>query len=95
MQRAFAPHYQFPIKLIFVMQNLMIWLFAIYSLFLGFPCLPALRNKQATCVPNIMTPEGRMWIYYRSCEYINCGIKAIHFGQVWLIGALDCEKWEV
>ena len=45
-----------------------------------------------TCVPNIMSLEGQMWIYYRSCEYINCGIEAIHFGQVWLIGALD-EDW--
>jgi len=25
--------------------------------------------------------------------YINCGIEAIHFGQVWLIGALD-KNWE-
>jgi len=27
--------------------------------------------------------------------YINCGIEAIHFGQVWLIGALDngWQKW--
>ena len=48
-----------------------------------------------TCVPNIMSLEGQMWIYYRACEYINCGIEAIHFGQVWLIGALDKDwaKW--
>jgi len=46
-----------------------------------------------TLVPNIMSVEGKMWIYYRACEYINCGIEAIHFGQVWLIGALD-TGWE-
>lgn len=48
-----------------------------------------------TCVPNIMSLEGQMWIYYRACMYINCGIEAIHFGQVWLIGALDngWQKW--
>jgi hypothetical protein len=48
-----------------------------------------------TCVPNIMSLEGQMWIYYRACMYINCGVEAIHFGQVWLIGALDkgWEKW--
>ena len=45
-----------------------------------------------TAVPNIMSPEGQMWIYYRACMYINCGLEAIHFGQVWLIGALD-ENW--
>ena len=49
-----------------------------------------------TGVPNIMTLEGQMWIYYRSCMYIDCGVEAIHFGQVWLIGALDLEpKWSV
>ena len=42
-----------------------------------------------TTVPNIMTLEGQMWIYYRACMYIACGCEAIHFGQVWLIGALD------
>ena len=42
-----------------------------------------------TGVPNIMSLEGQMWIYYRACMYINCGFEAIHFGQVWLIGALD------
>ncbi|MCL1786693.1 MAG: hypothetical protein FWG38_01795 [Defluviitaleaceae bacterium] len=42
-----------------------------------------------TTVPNILSLEGKMWIYYRACEYIKCGIEAIHFGQVWLIGALD------
>ncbi|MCL2519220.1 MAG: hypothetical protein FWF15_11725 [Oscillospiraceae bacterium] len=48
-----------------------------------------------TAVPNIMTLEGQMWIYYRACMYINCGCEAIHFGQVWLIGALDkgWAKW--
>ena len=48
-----------------------------------------------TCVPNIMSLEGQMWIYYRACMYINCGCEAIHFGQVWLIGALDnnYEMW--
>jgi hypothetical protein len=48
-----------------------------------------------TCVPNILSLEGQMWIYYRSCMYINCGLEAIHFGQVWLIGALDAgwSKW--
>ena len=46
---------------------------------------------QDTAVPNIMSLEGQMWIYYRACMYINCGIEAIHFGQVWLIGALDNE----
>ncbi|MCL2815973.1 MAG: hypothetical protein FWD23_15360, partial [Oscillospiraceae bacterium] len=49
-----------------------------------------------TGVPNIMSLEGQMWIYYRACMYINCGIEAIHFGQVWLIGALDknYEMWQ-
>ena len=48
-----------------------------------------------TGVPNILTLEGQMWLYYRACMYINCGCEAIHFGQVWLIGALDKDKnWE-
>lgn len=47
-----------------------------------------------TCVPNIMSLEGQMWIYYRACMYISCGIEAIHFGQVWLIGALD-KDWQI
>ena len=45
-----------------------------------------------TVVPNIMSLEGQMWLYYRACMYINCGCEAIHFGQVWLIGALD-KDW--
>jgi hypothetical protein len=35
-----------------------------------------------TVVPNIISLEGQMWIYYRACMYINCGCEAIHFGQV-------------
>jgi hypothetical protein len=42
-----------------------------------------------TIVPDIMKLESQMWIYYRACMYINCGCEAIHFGQVWLIGASD------
>lgn len=53
------------------------------------------RWGKNTCVPNIMSLEGQMWVYYHACMYINCGIEAIHFGQVWLIGALDdgWRKW--
>lgn len=47
-----------------------------------------------TCVPNIMNLEAKMWIYYMACMYIDCGIEAIHFGQVWLIGALD-KDWQI
>ena len=45
-----------------------------------------------TTVPNILSTEGQMWIYYRACMYISCGCEAIHFGQVWLIGALDRDS---
>jgi hypothetical protein len=47
-----------------------------------------------TVVPNIMTLEGQMWLYYRACMYIDCGCEAIHFGQVWLIGSTD-DDWRM
>jgi hypothetical protein len=49
---------------------------------------------KGTTVPNIMTREGQMWLYYRACSYIDCGCEAIHFGQVWLIGSTD-DGWRM
>ena len=40
-------------------------------------------------VPDMSKLETRMWFYYRARSYIDCGMEAIHFGQVLLMDDAD------
>ena len=40
-------------------------------------------------VPDMSRPETRLWFYYRACRYIDCGMEAIHFGQVMIMDEAD------
>lgn len=40
-------------------------------------------------VPDMSKLETRLWFYYRARRYIDCGIEAIHFGQVKLMDDAD------
>jgi hypothetical protein len=40
-------------------------------------------------VPDMSKLETRMWFYYRSRRYVDCGMEAIHFGQVMLMDDAD------
>ncbi len=40
-------------------------------------------------VPDMSKLETRLWFYYRARRYIDCGIEAIHFGQVQLMDNAD------
>ena len=42
-------------------------------------------------VPDITKTETQMWYYYHSCNYIDAGFEAIHYGQVDLIGSKDSK----
>lgn len=46
-------------------------------------------------VPDMSLRETKMWFYYRAVRYIDAGIEAIHFGQVYLmdINDPDYEHW--
>ena len=38
-------------------------------------------------IPSISREETQMFIYYRACTFIDMGVEAIHFGQMYRIGA--------
>jgi len=40
-------------------------------------------------VPDMSKLETRLWFYYRARRYIDCGMEAIHFGQVKLMDNAD------
>lgn len=43
-------------------------------------------------VPDVTHLEGKMWLYFQICRYIDIGIEAIHLGQIHLIGMHD-NNW--
>ena len=45
--------------------------------------------RGGSSVPDMSKPETRMWFYYRARRYIDCGMEAIHFGQVMLMDQAD------
>ncbi len=40
-------------------------------------------------VPDMSKLESRLWFYYRARRYIDCGMEAIHFGQVMIMNDND------
>ncbi|RTQ45921.1 hypothetical protein EJV47_24130 [Hymenobacter gummosus] len=40
-------------------------------------------------VPDVTRLEARLWLYYRACRYMACGIEALHMGQWNLISNKD------
>jgi len=47
------------------------------------------RWRRGASVPDMSKLETRLWFYYRSRRYIDCGIEAIHFGQVMIMDDAD------
>jgi len=45
-----------------------------------------------TCVPDVSQIETQMLFYYMAVKYIDCGIEAIHLGQVNLMASLG-DNW--
>ncbi len=45
--------------------------------------------RPGASVPDMSKLETRLWFYYRACRYIDCGVEAIHFGQVKLMDDAD------
>ncbi len=56
-------------------------------------------------IPDIGSSEFQMYVYYKACQYIDAGVEAIHFGQMYRIGAeslsisndiseIDLVSWE-
>ena len=45
--------------------------------------------RKVGSVPDMSQLETRLWFYYRSRRYIDCGIEAIHFGQVMIMNDSD------
>jgi hypothetical protein len=45
--------------------------------------------RKGSSVPDMSRPETRLWFYYRARRYIDCGIEAIHFGQVMIMDDED------
>ena len=56
-------------------------------------------------IPDIGSSEFQMYVYYKACQYIDAGVEAIHFGQMYRIGAeklsisnditeIDLASWE-
>ncbi|MHC4252750.1 MAG: exo-alpha-sialidase, partial [Planctomycetota bacterium] len=45
--------------------------------------------RKGASVPDMSRPETRLWFYYRARRYIDCGIEAIHFGQVMIMDDND------
>ncbi len=45
--------------------------------------------RQVGSVPDMSQLETRLWFYYRSRRYIDCGTEAIHFGQVMIMDEAD------
>ena len=40
-------------------------------------------------VPDMSQQETRLWFFYRSRRYIDCGFEALHFGQVMIMDEAD------
>ncbi|MEM1442787.1 MAG: hypothetical protein AAGF67_10625 [Verrucomicrobiota bacterium] len=40
-------------------------------------------------VPDMSQLETRLWFYYRARRYIDCGMEALHFGQVMIMNEAD------
>ena len=49
------------------------------------------RNQwtSSSSVPDMSRLETRLWFYYRARRYIDCGMEAIHFGQVMIMDDND------
>ena len=47
------------------------------------------RWGRGASVPDMSKLETRLWFYYRARRYIDCGIEAIHFGQVMIMDDAD------
>ncbi|MHC5057161.1 MAG: sialidase family protein [Planctomycetota bacterium] len=45
--------------------------------------------RKGSSVPDMSRRETRLWFYYRARRYIDCGIEAIHFGQVMIMDDND------
>lgn len=45
--------------------------------------------RKVGSVPDMSQLETRMWFYYRSRRYIDCGMEAIHLGQVMIMNEAD------
>ena len=47
------------------------------------------RWRPGASVPDMSKPETQLWFYYRARRYLDCGIEAIHFGQVMIMDDAD------
>ncbi|MCH8240418.1 MAG: hypothetical protein IIB62_10300 [Proteobacteria bacterium] len=45
--------------------------------------------RPGASVPDMSQLETRLWFYYRARRYIDCGLEAIHFGQVMIMDDAD------
>ena len=45
--------------------------------------------RKVGSVPDMSQLETRLWFYYRACRYLECGMEAIHFGQVMIMNEAD------
>lgn len=45
--------------------------------------------RKVGSVPDMSQLETRLWFYYRARRYIDCGMEAIHFGQVKIMDEAD------
>lgn len=46
-------------------------------------------HGQGCQVYDLTMPESQLWVYYRSCQYINAGFEALHMGQPHKYAAKD------
>lgn len=53
-------------------------------------------GRNGGSVPDVSRGETKLWFYTQAANYIDCGIEAIHFGQVELMGRNDKDRanWE-
>jgi hypothetical protein len=55
-------------------------------------------GSNTTAVPDISKRETQMWFYFLATRYIDCGIEALHFGQVEIMDDNDANHvnyWDV